>query len=385
MGEDVDEVDDEHVKRGGVEAAHLAEQTVGGWRVAHFVVGERFAAAEAFELFGDEAFLVLVFAFVLLFVDPQVGIEFLDLQWHESGEQRVAGVLRRCGQDAVVQVFVDGEVVAQLPAQQAPLVQPEVVEHQNEHLLPRVEQGEHLPAEHVGAHQWALVGMGHPVLVVGLDEAGERAVGLFLLHQEHFAQCLVGRLAQFQFPVNEPFVKLCPFRGVECFVYLCADASEVLPVAAHGGFGHDFLAVYVFFQGQQDLARVDRFDEVVGNFRADCLVHDVLFLAFGHHDDGHVGPELLDLRQGLEAAESGHVLVEQDEVEIFLAATVYGVGAVRGGHYVVVLFGQEEDVRAEHFDLVVHPQEFAVRHWVCASLLGCEDRQSAANVMLIVR
>lgn len=102
MGEDVDEVDDEHVERGGVEAAHLAEQTVGGWRVAHFVVGERFAAAEAFELFGDEAFLVLVFAFVLLFVDPQVGIEFLDLQWHESGEQRVAGVLRRCGQDAVV-------------------------------------------------------------------------------------------------------------------------------------------------------------------------------------------------------------------------------------------------------------------------------------------
>ena len=42
----------------------------------------------------------------------------------------------------------------------------------------------------------------------------------------------------------------------------------------------------ILLQGQQDLIGVDGLDEVVGNLLSDGLVHDVLFLALGDHNDG---------------------------------------------------------------------------------------------------
>ena len=102
---------------------------------------------------------------------------------------------------------------------------------------------------------------------------------------------------------------------------------------------------------------VDGFDEVVGDFGADGLVHDVLFFGLGDHDDGDVGLLLLDAGECFEAGEAGHVLVEDDEVEVVCGDEVEGVAAVVGGEDVVSFFAEEEEVGFEEVDFVVGPED----------------------------
>ena len=90
-----------------------------------------------------------------------------------------------------------------------------------------------------------------------------------------------------------------------------------------------------FFQREEYLHRVDGFEQVVGNLRADGLVHQVLGLVFRHHHHGYVGLLRLNASQGFKTRKPWHVLVEQHEVETSLAAKVDGIGTVRTGGYFV--------------------------------------------------
>ena len=92
------------------------------------------------------------------------------------------------------------------------------------------------------------------------------------------------------------------------------------------------------------------------------LVHDVLFLAFGHHNHGRGRKELLYLHEHLEAAQSGHVLVEHYEVVLLFAAHLERVGTVCSGIDTVAFVLKEDYVGAEKVYFVVHPQELAVLH-----------------------
>ena len=72
----------------------------------------------------------------------------------------------------------------------------------------------------------------------------------------------------------------------------------------------------MLLQGDENLVGVDGLYQIVGYLVADGLVHDVLLLAFGNHDYRDVGRRLFDAREGFEAGESGHVLVEDYKVEV---------------------------------------------------------------------
>ena len=67
---------------------------------------------------------------------------------------------------------------------------------------------------------------------------------------------------------------------------LHGDLLEVLLVLALGYLGFNSTTVDVLLQRQQNLIGVDGLDEVVGNLLSDGLVHDILFLTLGHHDNG---------------------------------------------------------------------------------------------------
>ena len=110
----------------------------------------------ALQLSADERFLVEVLALLLVFVDPQVGEHFRYLVGHQSGEDGVAGILCRRGQDAAVDILVNLELIANLALQHLPLVVAEVVEHDEKHLLALIEQGEHLGLEDVGGEDGAV-------------------------------------------------------------------------------------------------------------------------------------------------------------------------------------------------------------------------------------
>ena len=78
---------------------------------------------------------------------------------------------------------------------------------------------------------------------------------------------------------------------------------------------HQLAAVDVLLDGEQHLIWVNRFDDIVGDFGAYGLVHDVLLLALGNHHNRQVGSRSLDLRQRFESRHAGHHLVENHQVE----------------------------------------------------------------------
>ena len=95
--------------------------------------------------------------------------------------------------------------------------------------------------------------------------AGEAGVPFFSLSGSDFVEMFVGHLE----------------RG--------RDAAELRTVVGGGLLGHQLLLVHVLLDREQHLVGVDGLDEVVGDLRPHGLVHDVLLLALGDHDDRGCG------------------------------------------------------------------------------------------------
>ena len=125
------------------------------------------------------------------------------------------------------------------------------------------------------------------------------------------------------------------------------DASKFLPIVGLHHLLLNFSAVDVLLECQQNLLRIDRFEQIIGNLRANGLVHQVFRLILCHHHDWHVGRSLLDGRQRLKSAESRHILVEKDEVVIVFSAEVDGVWPVRARLHGISLLFQENDMPFE--------------------------------------
>ena len=185
----------------------------------------------------------------------------------------------------------------------------------------------------------------------------------------------VGAGGQLQFPVHQALVEFHPSRGVVGRVHVEGELGELTAIARFGLFLHNLVAVDVLFQRHEYLHRVDGFEQIVGNLCADGLVHEVLGLVFGDHHHGHVGLHLFDGGEGFESRESGHVFVEQHEVETLCAAKLHRVVAVGGGGDVVTSFFEKETVRAEEIDLVVHPKKACTHGRLCwSATAGCRAR-----------
>ena len=201
------------------------------------------------------------------------------------------------------------------------------------------------------------------MLVVASHHLAEGGVGFALLHLEHLGHAGVGT-RQGEFPAHEGAVKVVPVVDVACLANPVADGEELLAVVALHLLGHQGIAVQVLLDRQQDLHRVHGLDKVVSDFAADGLVHDVLLLAFGDHDHGHVGLEDFDLLQSFESADAGHVLVEDDEIEVLLLQCVECVAAVGHCAHFIALAVQKQDVGLEQVDFVVGPKdEFLIHCW----------------------
>ncbi len=63
----------------------------------------------------------------------------------------------------------------------------------------------------------------------------------------------------------------------------------------------------------EHLSRVHRLDEVVVDLDPDCLAQRPRVLALGHHHDRHGRVDGADLPQQLEAAATGHLLIEEHD------------------------------------------------------------------------
>ena len=327
MREHVDEVDYQHIQILLPAFVIVLHKPVGTLRIVHLMIAEAVSLAVSVEHRLYQRLLVQVLALLLVFIHPELRKHLGNPVGHQTAEDGVPGVLRGGRQDAHIHILVNVEQLADVSRQHLPLVVSEVVYHDEEHLLPLVQNRENPVPEDIRAHHRAVVGRRcipiphqvYPVQIVPGDEFGESDVSLLLLHGEHFGHLAVG-IAQFQFPFHESSVYLHPVAAGTAVHHLQCNLLVVLLVSALRHLGHDILLVDVLFQREQDLARVDGLDEIVGDFRPDSLVHDVFLFALGTHHNGSSGLDFLDLLQGLQTAQSRHHFIEEDEVEGLLSA-----------------------------------------------------------------
>ena len=144
--------------------------------------------------------------------------------------------------------------------------------------------------------------------------------------------------------MHEKTVKFHPVIHVGCLADELGYAGEFLPVIVPCLRRNKLVGVKVFLYGQKYLFRIDRFYEVVGDFVADCLIHDIFFLAFGNHYHRNVGRYELDALQCLKSRQSGHVFIEDDEVEVLFVDECKSVSTAAGGDNLVALPFEEHYV-----------------------------------------
>ena len=69
-----------------------------------------------------------------------------------------------------------------------------------------------------------------------------------------------------------------------------------------------------FDDGRKQLLGVNRLDEVIGNFGSYSLLHQHFLFAFGHHNHRQEGILVFEPRKHLQSTQTGHVLIQQDDV-----------------------------------------------------------------------
>ena len=164
-------------------------------------------------------------------------------------------------------------------------------------------------------------------------------------------------------PAHQLVVAVDPAAPVEVAVALELDGAESLDEAARDCLLADARTLENLRDDAQHLARIDRLDEVVADVGADGLLERRVLLALGDHHDRKVGGELADVAVGLEPRFSGHLLVEQHDVERAAAEHLDRVVGVTRPFHLVALGAQEDAVRLEKLTFVVHPEDGFCWRW----------------------
>ena len=139
-----------------------------------------------------------------------------------------------------------------------------------------------------------LPAMVNPMVVVAPYEFRKSLVGLILLVGKYLFDTLVSRILQFNFPARQSAIERTPILERIGHLQRGRKTTKFGAVVGRGLLGDELLLVNILLNREQHLVRIDWFDEIVGNLRTDGLVHDVLLLALGHHDNGRGGTHLLD-------------------------------------------------------------------------------------------
>ena len=89
--------------------------------------------------------------------------------------------------------------------------------------------------------------------------------------------------------MHQAAVNLFPAFDVELIAYHIADFHELPLIGLAGILALQLAFFEVLLDGEENLAWVDRFDEVICNLPADRFFHDMLLFVPGNHHHGHVG------------------------------------------------------------------------------------------------
>ena len=114
MTQHVDEIEHHNIDVVIRQLGITLEITLGRCNVVDFVIREGVVTAESLNLRAYERFLIDILALIRVLIHPKVGEHALDVIWHKSAEQGIAGILGGCGKNAAIELLVDVETVGKL-------------------------------------------------------------------------------------------------------------------------------------------------------------------------------------------------------------------------------------------------------------------------------
>ena len=129
-----------------------ADKLIGRSRIIDFMVTECILTAVTVQLGLDERPFVQVLALFFVFVHPKIRVHLGDFVRHQTGKDGVARILCGRGQDAAINIFVDEERIRQFRTECPPLVVTEIVQNDEKHLFPLIQQGEYFGFEDIRTH-----------------------------------------------------------------------------------------------------------------------------------------------------------------------------------------------------------------------------------------
>lgn len=141
MGKHIDEIEHADIELVILDLREVLNESFAECRFVDFIVRECISFAEPVEQCLNEGSLVQVFSFLFVLVYPQVGEHASYLVGQQPGEDSVAGILRGCGQDTEIEVFLGRKVFVKQRFDYSPLVETEIVDEYEKYFLPVVDEG----------------------------------------------------------------------------------------------------------------------------------------------------------------------------------------------------------------------------------------------------
>ena len=169
-------------------------------------------------------------------------------------------------------------------------------------------------------------------------------------------------LFQFQFPIYQPTIHIIPVFPRKRIVDLDIDAIEILLVTARRFFRNNLFPIEIFFDGKQDLIGIDRLYQIIGDFIADRLIHNIFFLTLGYHDDRSLRSKFLDTAQRFEAAQSRHIFIEDYQIEMPGLDLIESIAAIGHGNDLIPFLAKKQDMRFQQIDFIIGPKNDFTLH-----------------------
>ena len=71
----------------------------------------------------------------------------------------------------------------------------------------------------------------------------------------------------------------------------------------------------MFLDREEYLFGIDRLDKIIGYLSSKGLVHNMLLLTLGNHNNRHMRETALYGSKGVKPAETRHILIKEDKVD----------------------------------------------------------------------
>ena len=288
--QDVEEVVDNHRETCVVDALHIVQKLTASLGTHQLVERELYVATRLRDESTQELLLVHILSAILVIVEPLLGHKFIDSQRHKTREERIARILRCCRQNSTVEV-VDLRIVisTQQRLDGTPLIVAHIVDKDECCMLRAVDLGQYSAAHKRMRHHGNILICHtaiYPVVIVATYILTKLLICLILLITKHFSNALIRRASKLNLPTHNLAVELSPLRKRRCRLLLCRYAAKLRTVVCCSLLGDELLRVQILLYRQKHLVGIHRFDDIVGNLRADSLIHNVLLLALRNHNYG---------------------------------------------------------------------------------------------------